>query len=89
MDEFKLEDVGAAAERVVAQCLLRLSQIGYSYPSSGRYVYAKVVRIDDTFSELLRNSTVQSLQSPDMTNLLQSVSAPFLVNTTSLVLQDE
>ena len=32
VDEFKLEDVGAAAERVVAQCLMRLSQIGFSYP---------------------------------------------------------
>ena len=89
VDEFKLEDVGVAAERVVAQCLMRLGEIGFAYPSSGRHVYAKIVRMEDAFSELLRNATVQSLQSPDMTNILQSASVSSLVNTTSLILQDE
>lgn len=90
VDEFRLRSVGVAAESVVAQCLLRLSQIGFSYPSPSQHVYAKIVRTDDPFlSELLRNSTAHSLYSPEMTNLLQSVSVSSSVNTTSLVLQDE
>ena len=89
VDEFKLHDVGVAAEMVVAVCLMRLSLIGFGYPGLGRHVYAKVVRIDDSFSELLRNSSVQSLQSSDMTNLLQTASVSSLVNNTSLDLQDE
>lgn len=90
VDEFRLRSVGVAAERVVAQCLLRLNQIGFSYPSPSRHVYAKIVRTDNpVLSELLRNSTVLSLQSSNMTNLLQSVSVSSLVNTTSLMLQDE
>ena len=89
VDEFKLEDVGVAAERVVAQCLMRLGEIGFAYPSSGRHVYVKIVRMEDAFSELLRNATVQSLRSPYMTNILQSASVSSLVNTTSLILQDE
>ena len=90
VDEFRLRSVGVAAERVVAQCLLRLSQIGFSYPSPSHHVYAKIVRTDNPFlSELMRNSTVQSLHFPNMTNLLQSVSVSHSVNTTSLILQDE
>ena len=90
VDEFKLRSVGAAAERVVAQCLLRLSEIGFSYASPSQHVYVKIVRTDGLLlSELLRNSTVQSLQSPDMTNLLQSATISSSVNSTSLSLQDE
>lgn len=91
VDEFRLRSVGVAAERVVAQCLLRLSQIGLSYPSSSRHVYAKIIRTDSPLfpSEMLRSSTIQSLQFPNVTNLLQSVSVSFLVNTTSMVSQDE
>lgn len=90
VDYFRLRSVGVAAERVVAQCLLRRNQIGLSYPGSGRRVFAKIVRKDSPFPpDLLRNSTVQSLQVPNMMNLLQSVSVSSLLNATSLVLQDE
>ena len=90
VDHFRLRSVGAAAERVVAQCLLRRSQLGLSYPGSGRRVFAKVVWTDNPLPpELSRNSTVQSLQVPNMMGLLQSVSVTSLVNTTSMVVQDE
>ncbi len=90
VDEFRLRSVGVAAEEVVAQCLLRLRQIGISYPRPSQRVYAKVIRTDNPFlSELRRISTVQSLRIPNTTNLLQSVSVSSSVNTTSLILQDE
>ena len=90
VDEFRLRSVGVAAEEIVARCLLGLRQIGVSYPASSQRVYAQIVRADNpSLSELRRISTVQSLQIPNTTNLLQSVSVTSLVNTTSLILQDE
>ena len=44
VDDFRLSDVAAAGEQVVAQCLMARSKIGLAYPAGmDGHVYAKVI----------------------------------------------